>query len=78
MDCILFHGKFDGGLSIMFLRNRATMHIKIGVQNRSVSKSSNFQKPPTERSVVPNLSLGGAQTAQKPPKMQVCGHNSSV
>jgi hypothetical protein len=40
------HEKFDDGLFITVLRNRATMYIKTGVQNRSVFKSSNFQKPP--------------------------------
>jgi hypothetical protein len=36
MDCILFHVKFEGGLSISVLRKSATSAQKIGAQNRRV------------------------------------------
>jgi hypothetical protein len=43
---ILLHVKFKGWLFISFLRNRATLHKKSGVQNWSLQKVYKFATPP--------------------------------
>lgn len=36
MDCVLFHVKFEGGLTCPVLKNRGTLYEKVRVQNQRV------------------------------------------
>jgi hypothetical protein len=61
MDLRLIYVEFEGGLSILVLRNKAPFFTKIGVQNRGLFfKSSQNSKPPPHIGVymcVGNMSL---------------------